>query len=422
MHIRKGYKFRLKLKADDAHKLRQFAGCCRLVWNKALAIQDGLFRDEKAKLLTRTELINKLPDWKLEHPFLADAHSQVLQQTLKDLDLAYRAFFRRLKKIRAGDYSEGNDPGYPRFKKKYLHDSFRFPQGFTFQDRHVFLPKLGWFRFYKSREIQGVPKNVTVTRDGPHWYISVQVEQDIPDSDPAREPSAGMDLGVSRLFTLSDGSFTEPLDAFRNLEDKLAREQRKLSRKVRFSANWRKQKARVNRVHRKIRDRRRDFLHKTSTALARSYSVLFAEDLNVRGMSASARGTVDSPGKNVRAKAGLNKAVLDQGWSELLRQLDYKLSRRGGELVRVSPRDTSRACSRCGNVSENNRKSQSRFECTACGLVMHADENAAVNIATLGQRGCNACGDEPGTHSAVSAGSSMKQEPPGNGDRVPASA
>jgi len=415
MHIRKGYKFRLKLKTDDAHKLRQFAGCCRFVWNRALAVQDELFRDGKAKLLTRTELINKLPDWKLEHPFLADAHSQVLQQTLKDLDLAYRAFFRRLKKIRAGDYSEGNDPGYPRFKKKYLHDSFRFPQGFKIRDRHIFLPKLGWFRFYKSREIQGVPKNVTVTRDGPHWYLSVQAEQEIPDPVPAREPSAGMDLGVSRLFTLSDGSFMEPLDAFRNLEDKLAREQRKLSRKVRFSSNWRKQKARVNRVHRKIRDSRRDFLHKTSTALARSYAVLYAEDLSVRAMSASAKGTVDNPGHNVRAKAGLNKAVLDQGWSELLRQLDYKLFRRGGELVRVSPRDTSRACSRCGNVSENNRKSQSRFECTACGLVMHADENAAINIATLGQRGRNACGDERLL-------SSMKQEPPGNGDRVPAPA
>jgi putative transposase len=415
MQIRKGYKFRLKLKADDARKLRQFAGCCRFVWNRALAAQDELFRDENAKLLTRTELINKLPDWKREHPFLADAQAQILQQTLKDLDLAYRAFFRRLKKIRAGDYSEGSDPGYPRFKKKYLHDSFRFPQGFKFQGRHVFLPKLGWFRFYKSREIQGVPKNVTVTRDGPHWYISVQVKQEIPDPAPAREPSAGMDLGVSRFLTLSDGSYTEPLDAFRNLEDKLAREQRKLSRKVRFSANWRKQKARVNRVYRKIRDSRRDFLHKTSTALARSYSVLYAEALNVQGMSASAKGTAESPGKNVRAKAGLNKAVLDQGWSELLRQLEYKLSRRGGELVRVSPRDTSRACSRCGYVSENNRKSQSRFECTACGLMMHADENAAVNIATLGQRGWNACGDERLL-------SSMKQEPPGNGDRVPAPA
>jgi putative transposase len=168
-------------------------------------------------------------------------------------------------------------------------------------------------------------------------------------------------------------------------------------------------------MHRKIRDSRRDFLHKTSTALARSYAVLYAEALNVRGMSASAKGTADNPGKNVRAKAGLNKAVLDQGWSELLRQLDYKLSRRGGELVRVSPRDTSRACSRCGYVSENNRKSQSRFECTACGLMMHADENAAINIATLGQRGRNACGDERLLLS-------MKQEPLGNGDKVPAPA
>ena len=415
MRIRKGYTFRLKVNAGDARKLRQFAGCRRFVWNMALTVQDELFRNENAKLLTRTKLINRLPEWKREYPFLTDVHSQVLQQAIKDLDLAYQGYFRRLRKIRSGDYSEGDDPGYPRFKKKYLHDSFRFPQGFKLQGRHVFLPKLGWFRFYKSREVKGTPKNVTVVRDGPHWHISVQVEMFIPRSTPAREPSAGMDLGVARFLTLSDGSRVAPLDAFRRLEDKLAREQRKLARKEEFSANWRKQKARVNRIHRKIRDSRRDFLHKTSTVLARSYSVIFAEDLNVRGMSASAKGTADNPGKNVRAKAGLNKAVLDQGWSELLRQLDYKLSRRGGELVRVSPRDTSRACSRCGNVSENNRKSQSRFECTACGLVMHADENAAINIATLGQRGRNACGDERLL-------SSMKQEPPGNGDRVPAPA
>ena len=415
MQIRKGYKFRLKLKADEAHKLRRFAGCCRFVWNKALAVQDELFREENTKLLTRTELINRLPEWKREHLFLADAQAQTLQQTLKDLDLAYQWFFRRLKKIRTGDYSEGSDPGYPRFKKKYLHDSFRFPQGFKIRDRHIFLPKLGWFRFYKSREIEGAPKNVTVTRDGPNWYISVQVEREIPDPVPAREPSAGMDLGVSRLFTLSDGSYQESLDAFRGLQDKLAREQQKLSRKVRFSSNWRKQKTRVNRVHRRIRDSRRDFLHKTSTALARSYAVLYAEDLSVRAMSASAKGTVDNPGHNVRAKAGLNKAVLDQGWSELLRQLDYKLSWRGGELVRVSPRHTSRACSRCGFVSEKNRRSQSRFECDNCGLEINADQNAAINIATLGQRGCNACGDE-------GLPSSTKQEPPGNGDRVPAPA
>jgi len=424
MIIRKGYKFRLKLRHGDKQQFTQFAGCCRFVWNKALAVQDGLFQNENEKILPKTKLMNLLPEWKQEHNFLKEAHSQILQQSLIDLDRAYQGFFRRLK--------NGEDPGYPRFKKKFVHDSFRFPQGFRLENRHVYLPKLGWFRFYKSREIEGTPKNVTVSRDGSHWNISVQVEVEIPDSCPVREPSAGLDMGIARFYTCSDGSFAEPLSAFKVLEKNLAREQRKLSRKRKFSQNWKKQKAKVAQVHRKIRDSRLDYLHKHSTALSLAYAVVYAEDLQVRNMSRSARGTREEPGKNVRAKSGLNKAILDQGWSEFMRQLGYKLSWRGGELIKVPAWYTSQKCSRCGHISKNNRKSQSRLECEACGLSIHADLNAAINIHTLGQRGMNpvecctaaspggeinrvnACGDE-GLPSPV------KQEPPGTGDKVPVS-
>jgi putative transposase len=410
MVIRKGYKFRLKLRDGEEQSLKQFAGCCRFVWNKALAVQDELFLDEDKKLLPKTKLLNLLPDWKQEHPFLKGAHSQILQQALIDLGRAYQGVFRRLGKIRAGDFSEGEDPGYPRYKKKFVHDSFRFPQGFRIDSRHVYLPKLGWFRFYKSREIEGVPKNVTVSRDGRNWYISVQVEQEISDPCPVREPSTGLDMGISRFYTCSDGSYQEPLRAFQTLEKKLAQEQQKLSRKVKFSQNWKKQKAKVAKVHRKIRDSRLDFLHKHTTALAGIYGRIYAEDLQVKNMSGSARGTKENPGKNVKAKSGLNKSILDQGWNEFMRQLDYKLSWRGGELVKVKPHYTSQTCSWCGHVSKNNRKSQSLFVCEACDLEMNADHNAALNIKTLGQRGM-ACEANP-------AGG-RQQEPPGNGDRVP---
>jgi putative transposase len=393
MIIRKGYKFRLKLRAGEEQKFAQFAGCCRFAWNKALAVQDGLFKDKNEKLLAKTRLLNLLPEWKAEHPFLQQTHSQILQQGLIDLDRAYQGFFRKLKKIRTGDYSEGDDPGYPRFKKKFVHDSFRFPQGFRIEDRHIYLPKLGWFRFYKSREIEGTPKNVTVSRDGKHWDISVQVEQDLPDPCPARESSTGLDMGVSRFYTCSDGTFGKPLNAFRSLEKKLVQEQRKLSGKKKFSQNWKKQKNKVAKIHRKIRDSRLDYLHKHSTALSQDYAVIYAEDLRVKNMSRSAKGTREEPGKNVRAKSGLNKAILDQGWSEFVRQLEYKLSWRGGELVKVPPAHTSQTCSRGGHVSKTNRKSQSRFACERCGLVINAAHNAAINIHTLGQRGINACGD-----------------------------
>lgn len=413
MILRKGYRFRLKLRDGEEHKLAQFAGCCRFVWNRALAVQDELFRDEDQKLLSRATLLNLLPNWKQEHSFLRETHSQILQQALIDLDHAYQGFFRRLKKIRAGDFSEGEDPGYPCFKKKFVHDSFRFPQGFRFEHRHVYLPKLGWFRFYKSREIEGVPKNVTVSRDGPHWYISVQVEREIPDPGPVREPSTGVDMGVSRFYTCSSGTFSNPLNAFRFLEEKLAKEQRKLSRKVKFSSNWKKQKAKVAKVHRKIKNSRLDYLHKNSTALAKSYGRIYAENLRVKNMSRSASGTRENPGSNVGAKSGLNKSILDQGWGEFFRQLEYKLYWRGGELIRVSPRDTSKTCSWCGYVSEHNRRSQSKFVCEACGLEIHADQNAAINIRTLGQRGMACEANRP---------SGRQQEPLGNGDRVPAPA
>ena len=125
----------------------------------------------------------------------------------------------------AGDFSEGEDPGYPRYKKKFVHDSFRFPQCFSILNRHVYLPKLGWFRFYKSREIEGTPKNVTVTRDGRNWNISVQVEQEISDPYPVQEPSTGLDMGISRFYTCSDGTFSKPLKSFKKMEEKLSREQ-----------------------------------------------------------------------------------------------------------------------------------------------------------------------------------------------------
>ncbi|MFO7931439.1 MAG: RNA-guided endonuclease TnpB family protein, partial [Desulfosalsimonas sp.] len=402
--------FRLKLRDVEKQKFAQFAGCCRFAWNKALAVQDERFRDENAKLLSKTKLLNLLPEWKHESFFLKEVHSQPLQQSLIDLDRAYQNFFRRMKKIRAGDFSEGEDPGYPRFKKKFLHDSFRFPQGFRLENRHVYLPRLGWFRFYKSREIEGKPKNVTVTRNGKHWDISVQVEQEIPDPCPAREPSTGLDMGISRFYTCSDGTFSEPLNAFRSLEQKLAREQRKLSRKNRFSRNRKKQKAKVNKVHRKIRDVRLDYLHKHSAALAQSYGRVYAEDLKVKNMSGSARGTRENPGKNVKAKSGLNKSILDQAWSEFMRQLEYKLAWGGGALIRISPHNTSQTCSACGHMSKNNRKSQSRFVCEACGLEINADHNAAINIQTLGQRGL-AC--------EANRTSGRQQELSGNGDRVP---
>ena len=180
--------------------------------------------------------------------------------------------------------------------------------------------------------------------------------------------------------------------------------ERAMSRKVKFSRNWGKARARVQRVHARIARVRADFLHKATTTISKNHALVCVEDLAVRNMSRSAVGTVDAPGRNVRAKSGLNKAILDQGWSEFRRQLEYKLAWSGGHLIAVPPANTSRTCPACGQVAAENRPTQARFLCVACGHAAHADVVGAINILARGHRAA-ACG-EP-----VQSGRSMKQEP-----------
>ncbi len=381
MIVRKAYKYRLKTNVRHEKLLKLFCGHCRFVWNKALALQKARM-ESRMPVLGYQDLAGLLKLWKRsdEYGFLSQTHSQALQQVLRDLD---RALWDGIKGIR----------GMPRFRKKGRHDAFRYPQGFKIEGNQVYLPKIGWVRFYKSRDIQGRPKNVTVSRRGRHWYISVQTEIEIADPQHPSISAVGIDLGVRRFATLSDGTVYEPLNSFRRLEKKLAREQRKLARKKKFSRNWQKQKEKIARLHIRIADARHDYLHKVSTQISKNHAVVVLEDLRVRNMSASAKGTVDTPGCNVCRKARLNKSILDQGWHEFRRQLDYKLSWLGGRLVLVPPNHTSQTCPRCGDVSPDNRRSQSMFRCRVCGYQNNADLVAAINILRRAGHARIACGD-----------------------------
>jgi putative transposase len=166
----------------------------------------------------------------------------------------------------------------------------------------------------------------------------------------------------------------------------LRKAQQALSRKVKFSNNWKKAKARIQRIHSRITNVRRDFLHKTSSAISQNHAIVCIEDLRVRDMSPSAAGTTETPGKNVRAKSGLNKSILDQGWYEFRRQLAYKLAWKGGHLIIVPPHNTSRTCPCCGHISADNRRTQARFACMACGYENHADVVGAINILSRGMQ------------------------------------
>ncbi|MFP4080869.1 MAG: RNA-guided endonuclease InsQ/TnpB family protein, partial [Ectothiorhodospira sp.] len=176
--------------------------------------------------------------------------------------------------------------------------------------------------------------------------------------------------------------------------------------------NWIKAKARVQKIHTRIANTRRDSLHKLTTTLSKNHAAVVIEDLQVRNMSRSAAGTVDQPGRNVRAKSGLNRAIRDQGWFEFRRQLEYKQAWRGGMVIAVPPHHTSRKCPACGHVDKANRKTQARFECVRCGHTAHADVNAAVNILAAGHA-VMACGGDvrPDQRLGGDPAAPAKQEP-----------
>jgi putative transposase len=369
------FKYELMQDGQQERQMRRFAGSCRFVFNKALALQKDRFgRGEKK--LGYAGLCKLLTEWRnsADTAWLADSPVHPLQQTLKDLERAYTNFFAK----RAD---------FPRFKKKGQSDSLRYPDPKQIKldqaNARVFLPKLGWMRYRKSREVLGEVKNVTVSQTSGKWFVSIQTEREVAQPIPSGG-AVGIDMGVARFATLSDGSFYEPLNSFKRHELRLRKAQQSMSRKVKFSSNWKKAKERVTKIHARIGNARRDYLHKTSTTISQNHAMVCIEDLQVRNLSKSAAGTTEKPGKNVRAKSGLNKAILDQGWFEFRRQLDYKLAWRGGWLVAVPPQNTSRTCPNCDHVSAANRQTQSQFLCVACGFEENADLVGAINVLRAG--------------------------------------
>ena len=253
--------------------MRCFAGSCRFVFNQALALQKERYAQGEKKL-SYAELCQQLVEWKSETStlWLADTPSQALQQTLKDLERAYANFFAK----RAA---------FPRFRKKGQSDRFRYPQGCQLdQDNgRIFLPKLGWLRYRNSREVLGTIKNVTVSQSCGKWFVSIQTEREIEPPIP-QGGAVGIDLGITRFATLSDGSFLEPLNSFKKMENKLRKTQRALSRKTKFSNNWKKTKAKIQRIHSRIGNARRDYLHKATTRISKNHAIVCVEDtFNLHG-------------------------------------------------------------------------------------------------------------------------------------------
>ena len=389
-----GRRYRLYLTPAQDEKATRVAGCCRAVYNAALEQRELAWRMRR-QAVWGVQQMAELPELKRSDGFewlAEDGIAQSLQQTLRDLDVAYRRWLR----------GEG---GRPRFKRKAAGESFRLPQGRNLPIRklnrrwaEVRLPKLGWCRFRLTRPIGGEIRHATVTRDPLGWHVSFCVAL---NQQPARAnggPPVGVDRGVATTVALSTGE----LHSCPTLRGGQAERLRKLCRKAGRQETLRRrrpnQQRRRSKRHQRTLDQlaglrareariRYGWLHKLSTELATSHGMIAIEDLRVRNMTRSAKGTLAEPGVKVNAKTGLNRSVLAQGWGELRRQLQYKTVWYGSQLAEVPAQHSSQTCSACGVVHAESRESQARFLCIACGHAEHADVNAARVILARAAQG-----------------------------------
>jgi len=375
MKRQQAFKYELKPSDEQRHRMVCYAGCKRVVYNKALELQAANHAAGN-KFIRYESMAKNLGAWRSDEAalWLREAPYHTLQQGLKDMEKAFKNFF------------EGRTD-YPVHKKKGRHDSFRYPDPKQIEldqaNSRIKLPKLGWLRYRNSREVLGAVRNVTVSNRNGKWFVSIQTEREV-EQPVAQGEDVGIDMGVTRFATFSDGTVVPSLGLYKRYAPDLRKAQQALSRKKKFSNNWKKAKAKVQRIHVHIANARRDYLHKTSTTISKNHAMVVVEDLQVSNMSRSAAGTIEQPGRKVKQKSGLNRSILDQGWAEFRRQLEYKVLWQGGLFLAVPAMNTSRTCPQCGHVSKDNRKSQAVFACVKCGYSENADLVAAINILRAG--------------------------------------
>jgi putative transposase len=361
----KTYKFRLYPTKSQAEKLADTLKSCRVLYNCALEQRKIAYRqfgisirrlNQQAELL---EIKECFPEYK-------GIHSQVLQEVILRVDKSFQNFFRRVK--------SGNNPGYPRFKGHGWYDSFTYPQsGFSLSAnkkgyQRVKLSKIGNIRVKLHRAVQGKIKTCLIKREVDKWYVcfSCKVE---PKILPKTGKAVGIDVGLEKFAALSDGTLIENPRFFRESEAKLKREQRKLSRKQKGSNSRKKQKIKLAKIHRKIKNQRKDFLQKLSTWLIRNYDTIALENLQI---------------SNMLKNHNLAKSISDASWSMFAEYLSYKAESAGRKVIFVNPRNTSQICSNCGVIVK--KTLATRTHRCSCGLILDRDLNAAINILRRGTR------------------------------------
>ncbi len=388
-----GRRYRLYPSPEQAGRLTAWGHTCRAVWNLALEQRQFAWQ-QRRHTMRSAEQCAHLTQARTDLPWLADLPAQSAQQVLRHLDRAFDNWWNPEHPAEA-----------PKRKKRRADLSVSFPgQAVEVRklSRHwaqVRLPKIGWVRFRMSRPLGGTLRNAAVSGGGAGaWHVSFGVAADRKPAVPNGLPGCGVDFGIACSAYVSDEDaprLMPPTLAPRERQRLLGLERRK-ARQVayakrhnggKYSRRLRKTIAAIAELRSRQARRRQDFTHKLTTGLAKNHGWVGIEDLRVRNMTASAKGTAESPGRNGRQKAGLNRGILDNAPYERRRQLEYKAALFGSELRAVPAPYTSQACSACGVVDKASRPGCGReFACTACGHQEHADKNAALVIEGRARR------------------------------------
>ena len=400
--MRKSYKYRIYPNKEQTENLIWTLDRCREVYNAALqerrdrynlAVRqhpnyyDPVWRKQATKdhAITCFDQQNELCEMKQERTeYLSLSAAHLLNDVCKRVDFAFQAFFRRVK--------AGQTPGYPRFMSKHRYDSFCYPDasGWKIDGKRLCLTRIGDINIRLHRPITGKVKTCTVKREGDQWYVIFSCEVE-PQPLEVSDQAVGIDLGLLHLATLSTGETIEHPRYYRKGEKKLEKLQQALSRKKRGSHRRHRAVKQVAKAHRKVRNQRKDFLHKESRKLVDQYGVIVFEDLQAANMSKRPKPKQDAETgqylpNNAAAKAGLNKSILDAGWAEFVSLCTYKAECAGRDVLTINPRNTSRMCSACGAIKEHLALADRIFICEACGNVLDRDLNAAINILALGKK------------------------------------
>lgn len=392
MKTNKAYRYEIKPNIEQRVLLAKHAGAARFAYNWGL--KHRIDQYEKSKISTNAieqhRLLNRLKTQ--EFPWMYEVSKCAPQEALRDLDRAFQHFYRGLKQ---------NQPvGFPKFKKKGRHDSFRLTGSIKVYAQSIQLPRLGKLRLKEATQVQGKILSATVSREADRWFVSITVEVEIHSPSPIEGNPIGIDLGLSTFLTTSEGDKISPHKPLSKALQKLKKLSKKHSRKKLGSNNRKKSAFGLARHHRKIGNQRHDFLHKLSTNLAKTKSVIVIEDLSVKKMA---------------QKRHLSRNIADAGWARFIQMLEYK-SKWYGSCLKKAPRyfASTQICSTCGHRQGKLALNVREWTCT-CGIRHDRDVNAALNLLKLhteSSSGIYACEDTSvgGTGNWSTSHVSLKQE------------